>query len=101
MAPQQITHSTERGAYFPFGTGPRVCIGQGVAVMQMTLTLAMLLQRFVLRPAPGQSEPQVLAQVTLRPRDRLHLTLQRRACMATAERARHEASSGQGCPFHT
>ena len=90
----------ERGAYFPFGTGPRVCIGQGVAVMQMSLTLAMLLQRFTLRPAPGQHEPQVRAQVTLRPRDRLHLALQRRACTATAAPTPHEGRSDHRCPFH-
>lgn len=35
-----------RFAYFPFGGGPRVCIGAAFAMMETTLILAMLAQRF-------------------------------------------------------
>lgn len=35
-----------RLAYLPFGAGPRRCIGTRLALQQMRLTLAMLLQRF-------------------------------------------------------
>lgn len=33
-------------AYIPFSGGPRACIGQGFAMMQMKINLAMLLQRY-------------------------------------------------------
>jgi cytochrome P450 len=91
----------ERGAYLPFGTGPRVCIGQGFAAMEMTLILAMLVQRFTLRPAPGQQQPGIRMQVTLRPHGGLRLVLEpRRVSAATAVRLQRKADVGVGCPFH-
>jgi cytochrome P450 len=35
-----------RQAYFPFGGGPRVCIGRAFALMEATLALATIVQRF-------------------------------------------------------
>jgi cytochrome P450 len=59
-------------AYFPFGGGPRQCIGKGLALMEAQLILAMVAQRFRLRHAPGHPvEPQAL--LTLRPRGGLRM----------------------------
>jgi cytochrome P450 len=66
-----------RFAYLPFGGGPRVCIGQLLAMTEATLILACLAQRFRLRPKPGH-EPKLITRVTLRPRDGLPMLLQRR-----------------------
>ena len=38
-----------KGAYFPFGMGPRVCIGNGFAQMEAQLILATIAQRWQLR----------------------------------------------------
>jgi len=57
-----------RFAYFPFGGGPRVCIGASFAMMETTLILAMLAQRFEFNVEPGATvSPR--AAMTLRPRD--------------------------------
>src|SRR5262249_53405015 len=40
-------------AYFPFGGGPRVCIGNAFALTEGPLILAALAQRFRLEPVPG------------------------------------------------
>ena len=65
-------------SYFPFGGGPRRCIGEGFAWMEGVLVVSTLAQRWRLRLAPGQRiEPQ--PGVTLRPRGRLRMTPERRA----------------------
>ena len=40
-------------AYFPFGGGPRLCIGGRLAEMQSLLVLAAVLQRYDLHAVPG------------------------------------------------
>lgn len=42
-----------RHAYVPFGTGPRMCVGRHLAMMEMQLILAMVAQRYRPRLAPG------------------------------------------------
>ncbi len=38
--------SLPKGVYMPFGAGPRICIGNGFALLEMQLVLATLMQRF-------------------------------------------------------
>ncbi|KAM3212148.1 hypothetical protein ACQJBY_065312 [Aegilops geniculata] len=39
-------------AFIPFGLGSRMCVGQNLALLEAKLTVAVLLQRFQLRPSP-------------------------------------------------
>uniref|UniRef100_A0A453SAA9 Cytochrome P450 n=3 Tax=Aegilops tauschii subsp. strangulata TaxID=200361 RepID=A0A453SAA9_AEGTS len=39
-------------AFIPFGLGSRMCVGQNLALLEAKLTVAVLLQRFELRPSP-------------------------------------------------
>ena len=53
-------------AYFPFGGGPRTCIGNHFAMTEMLVAMAVLAPRFRLRHAgDGSVRPELL--VTLRP----------------------------------
>ena len=46
--------SWHRFAYFPFGGGPRVCIGNTFALVEGPIVLATLLQQFRVELTPGQ-----------------------------------------------
>ncbi|MCA9713683.1 MAG: cytochrome P450, partial [Myxococcales bacterium] len=58
--------SLPRFAFFPFGGGPRVCIGNHFARMEAILVLATLARELVYRPTRPQL-PEFHAAVTLRP----------------------------------
>jgi cytochrome P450 len=52
-------------AWYPFGTGPRTCLGARFALVEAVLVLATLAQRFHLDVHPGDIPPK--AQLTLQP----------------------------------
>jgi cytochrome P450 len=57
----------QRGSYFPFGAGPRACIGEGFAWMEGTLVLATLARRWSLVPEAA-ADFTASPKITLRPR---------------------------------
>jgi len=62
------------GAYFPFGAGPRMCIGMPFAQLEARLLLATILQRFTPELVPGW--PVVpRPRITLRPKFGIQMTL--------------------------
>jgi cytochrome P450 len=66
-----------RFAYFPFGGGPRQCIGNMFALMEGTLVLAAVAQKFRLILMPDA--PIVpMASITLRPKNGVPVRLQKR-----------------------
>jgi cytochrome P450 len=61
-------------AYLPFGGGPRLCIGNGFAIMEAQVILAMVMQRHALELVPGHPViPEPL--VTLRPQYGIRMRL--------------------------
>jgi cytochrome P450 len=75
FTPERSAH-LPRLAYFPFGGGPRKCIGNTFAMIEMPLVVAMVAQRYRVDLVPGQAvfpEPAI----SLRPRDPVLVTVER------------------------
>jgi cytochrome P450 len=70
----EIVQRLPRFAYFPFGGGPRLCIGASFAMMEANLLLATIAQRFQLSLVPGHP---VVPQpgITLRPRHGIQMSV--------------------------
>jgi cytochrome P450 len=73
----EIAATRPKFAYFPFGAGSRICIGESFAWMEAILILATLAQGWRLRLVPNQRiTPQ--PRITLRPSPGIRMTLERR-----------------------
>lgn len=72
-------------AYFPFGGGPRVCIGAAFATMEMVLILATILRQFRVKLAPRQGEVVPEPLISIRPLGGLQVSLTRRSTPAFSE----------------
>ena len=70
-------HDRAKFAYFPFGGGPRICIGNNMAMLEGPLTLATLVDQFQFTLVSGQRiEPD--PTFTLRPRYGVQLVIKKR-----------------------
>ncbi|MCP4384103.1 MAG: cytochrome P450 [Hyphomicrobiales bacterium] len=70
-------NAIHRGAYIPFGAGPRICIGQTLAIYELLSLLVVIAGRFRFEiPDGARIEP--LARITLQPRGGLPLRIHRR-----------------------
>jgi cytochrome P450 len=74
---EEFARSLPRFAYFPFGGGPRVCVGASFAMLEAVLLLAAITQQFRLHLVHADPiEP--VATMTLRPKGGVPLILSRR-----------------------
>jgi cytochrome P450 len=84
-------------SYFPFGGGPRVCIGEQFAWMEGVLLIATIAQQWRMSLAEGQRvEPKPM--ITLRPRYGMRMKLEKRPGR-TAQR--HSTLPATGAPLRT
>ena len=61
-------------SFFPFGGGPRMCIGYHFAYMEMRIAITEFLKRFNL-PEPSGKEPDYLPLITLKPKQNIVMDL--------------------------
>jgi cytochrome P450 len=79
---EDFTRSLPKFAYFPFGGGQRVCIGQALATTVLTVTLATIVARVRFETTAQKPEPK--ASTMLRPRAGVQLRVLRARALGQA-----------------
>jgi len=74
---EEFTNSLPKYAYFPFGGGPRICIGNYFAMMELILLLATIGKEFRL-PLVSDAQIKLLPAMSLRPAEAILVKVQRR-----------------------
>src|SRR5262249_3992123 len=74
FTPERVAQRA-KGAYFPFLSGPHQCIGNGFAMLEMRLIVAMVLREFDLELLPGQAT-RPKGSLALRPSGPVRMALQ-------------------------
>jgi cytochrome P450 len=77
MGPERNEQKTP-GVYIPFGGGPRVCLGQHFAMVEMAVVWALLLRHYQWELVPGQDLTQKAFPIPL-PRSGLLVRFTRRS----------------------
>jgi cytochrome P450 len=71
--PKDIVKNT----YFPFGMGPRICIGSRFAMQEAPLLLATILREYSLELEPGFT-PDIVGRLTTRSVNGMNIKLTKR-----------------------
>lgn len=74
---EEFVNQLPKYAYFPFGGGPRACIGNYFAMMEIVLLMATIGQRFRFSLVPDH-QVTLLPAMSLRPREGIKGKLERR-----------------------
>jgi cytochrome P450 len=91
---EEQTKQLPRCAYFPFGDGPRICIGNNFAMLEAVLLLTTIARHFRLELVAGQTL-KLVPSVTMRPRNGIKVVVRERGHRASDVRERPAAASAQ------
>ncbi|HKO60305.1 MAG TPA: cytochrome P450 [Pyrinomonadaceae bacterium] len=74
---EEFMNTLPKYAYFPFGGGPRVCIGNYFAMMEIVLLMATIGQQLRFS-VPHKKSVELLPAMSLRPKDGITVTVEKR-----------------------
>jgi cytochrome P450 len=86
--------------YLPFGGGPRVCIGNHYAMLQVLMILSHVVRKYDFELVPGQTIEE-RAMVILRPKNGIRMTFTKAGARHSSPpfKADRDPQEG-GCPHH-
>lgn len=76
--PERFTEGDEGGAWLPFISGPRSCVGQHFSLLEAKIVLSLLSRRFDFMPEPGNSDARHRFSIPVGPRDGISMRVRRR-----------------------
>lgn len=89
------------GAYFPFSSGPRVCIGAAFAQQEALLIISSIIRDFEFSPSDSH-QPDPASRITLRSLNGILLKIKKRAVVAEEKLEDQQQGSVEAvgkCPF--
>ncbi|WP_058188317.1 cytochrome P450 [Terracidiphilus gabretensis] len=99
--PQRFTKANEKlrapFTYLPFGGGPRVCIGNQYAMLQILMILSAVLRKYDFELVPGQTIEE-RAMVILRPKNGIRMTFTKAAAREMPTPKPYRVEHATGCP---
>jgi cytochrome P450 len=60
-------------SYYPFSIGPRNCVGQPLAIMELKTVLVHLIRRFLMTPNSKSEAPVPVLLLNIRPHEQVLL----------------------------
>ncbi|HYV05721.1 MAG TPA: cytochrome P450 [Blastocatellia bacterium] len=87
----ELREARPKFSYFPFGGGPRVCIGEQFAWMEGVLLIATIAQRWKMRLSPGH-RVETKPMITLRPKYGMRMIVEEREGAISGKSSKLEAA---------
>lgn len=73
--PERFEEEPIKFSYLPFGSGPRKCIGEHFAMMEMTIVLALFYQQLSFKLV-DEKPIELVSKITLRPKEKVLVTFE-------------------------